>query len=56
MAFGVGTVLVLINHGDKLAAGTLTLRDVCKIVVTYCVPFCVSTYAAASALASRVQG
>jgi len=52
MAVGVGSVLVLINYGDKILAGTLTMRDTLKIAVTYCVPFCVSAYSAASALAA----
>lgn len=52
MALGVGSVLVLINYGDKLLAGTLTFRDGIKIAITYCVPFCVSAFSAASALAA----
>ncbi|MGD9600266.1 MAG: nitrate/nitrite transporter NrtS [Gammaproteobacteria bacterium] len=52
MAAGVGTVLVLINHGDKLLNGSLAARDALKIAVTYCVPFCVSAFSAASALAA----
>lgn len=52
MAAGVGTVLVLINHGDKLLSGSLAVRDLVKIAVTYCVPFCVSALSAASALAA----
>jgi hypothetical protein len=52
MALGVGTALVLINYGDKFFAGTLTLRDGVKMAITYCVPFCVSVFSAASALAA----
>jgi hypothetical protein len=52
MALGVGSLLVLINYGDKLLAGTLAARDGIKIAITYCVPFCVSLFSAASALAS----
>ncbi len=52
MAFVVGSILVAINYGDRLLAGTMALRDFVKIGVTYCVPFCVSVYSAASALAS----
>ncbi len=48
----VGSLLMLINYGDKLLAGTLTLRDVLKIALTYCVPFGVSTWSAARALAA----
>ena len=41
----VGTVLVLINYFDRILAGTLSDIDYFKILLTYCVPYCVSTYA-----------
>ena len=50
MAVVVGSVLVLINYGDKLLTGALTARDGIKIAVTYCVPFCVSAFSSACAL------
>lgn len=40
----VGTVLALLNHGDKLLINQITSSDVCKIIITYFVPFSVSTY------------
>ena len=43
LAAVVGTILVLINYGDRL--GVLTGRDLLKICLTYLVPYCVSTYA-----------
>jgi len=44
----VGTVLNLINQGDAAANGhELVLW---KILLTYCVPYCVSTYGAVMAL------
>ncbi|MCC6707650.1 MAG: nitrate/nitrite transporter NrtS [Gammaproteobacteria bacterium] len=46
----VGSILVAINYGDRIFAGTLVLRDLAKIGLTYCVPYCVATYAAVSAL------
>lgn len=48
----VGTVLVAINQGDLLLAGNLPLDAVWKIPLTYCVPYCVSTYATVSAIRS----
>ena len=47
----IGTVLATINYADKLLGGGLSTSDLCKIALTYCVPFCVSTYSAATALA-----
>ena len=41
----VGTVLVLINYFDRILVGTLSDLDYFKILLTYCVPYCVSTYA-----------
>ena len=49
----VGTILTAINHGDKLLACALVDGDPIKIAMTYCVPYCVSTYSAASALVAR---
>lgn len=51
MALVVGSVLVAINYGDRLLAGSLAGRDLVKIALTYCVPFCVSAYSSALALA-----
>ncbi|MEM6899140.1 MAG: nitrate/nitrite transporter NrtS [Pseudomonadota bacterium] len=42
----VGTILILINQIDVLLAGTLP--PVWKILLTYCVPYSVSTYSAAA--------
>lgn len=53
VALVVGTVLVAINHGDHLLAGRLAALDWLKIGLTYCVPYCVATYSATSALRAR---
>ncbi|ENM5749121.1 nitrate/nitrite transporter NrtS [Vibrio mimicus] len=45
----VGTVLMMINHGDVLLAGQIESERVLKILLTYMVPFCVSTQASVSA-------
>lgn len=46
----VGTILVAINQGDLLLAGTVSVEALWKISLTYCVPYCVSTYASVSAI------
>jgi len=50
----VGTLLTAINYGDVLLAGEFLPMMYGKILLTYCVPFCVSTYA--SVEAERVSG
>jgi len=43
----VGSILNIINQGDALArSGAI---DWWKLLLTYCVPFCVATYGAYSA-------
>jgi hypothetical protein len=49
----VGTLIAAINYADRALAGTLSPADWCKIALTYCVPYGVSTYAAVSALRER---
>lgn len=46
----VGTILVLINYTDGIIAAELTTTDYFKMVLTYFVPYCVSTYATVRAL------
>ncbi|MSR13350.1 MAG: hypothetical protein EXR86_02080 [Gammaproteobacteria bacterium] len=52
VAFVVGTVLAVINYGDRFLSDSLSSRDLLKIAITYLVPYCVATYSAASVLAS----
>ncbi len=42
----VGSLLALINHGDKIIALTLDTPILLKIALTYLVPYCVATWAA----------
>jgi len=49
IALGVGSTIILLNHGDDLLAGALTPQVVVKMLVTPCVPFCVSLYGAYAA-------
>lgn len=46
----VGTLLTAINQSGVIMAGLLDAEVIVRIVLTYCVPYCVSTYASVSAL------
>jgi hypothetical protein len=46
VAIVVGTILNLINQGDALFTGASL--DLVKLMLTYLVPYCVSTYGAVS--------
>lgn len=45
----VGTILILINQGDLLLAGIVP--PVWKLLLTYCVPYSVSSYSTAAFIA-----
>jgi hypothetical protein len=49
VALIVGTILMVINQGDVLLSGHLTMLVASKIGLTYTVPFAVSTYSALAA-------
>ncbi len=44
----VGTILVSINYFDRLFSGELAGVDYFKMLLMYCVPYCVSTYGSVS--------
>jgi len=46
----VGTILTLINQGDYILSGAVSAAIIGKILLTFCVPYCVSTYAAVDAI------
>ena len=50
VALIIGSVLTAINQGDVILSGQQPVWW--KVVLTYCVPFCVATYGAYSALAA----
>ncbi len=54
IAVVVGSILNLINQGDAMWMGTPV--DWLKLCLTYCVPFCVSTWGAFSAIRTRASG
>ncbi|WP_366513985.1 nitrate/nitrite transporter NrtS [Planktotalea sp.] len=55
IAIFVGIVLATINHGDAIMSGTLSGTGIIKILVTFCVPYCVSTYSSVLAIRERSQ-
>jgi hypothetical protein len=52
-AIGVGAILIAINHGDAIWAGRVTAGHILKMLLTVCVPYCVSTASSVGALRSR---
>lgn len=50
IALIVGTLLISINHGDKILSGTLQDGDWLKMFLTYFVPYGVSTVSSVAAL------
>ncbi len=50
VALLIGTILIIINYFDRVLAGSLVTIDYFKMLMTYCVPFCVSTHASISAI------
>jgi hypothetical protein len=49
MALVVGTLLAVINHGQAIFTGHFSSERLLPMLLTYCVPFCVSMY-------SQIQG
>ena len=54
VALVVGTILNLINQGDRLAAGAPLYWG--KLALTYAVPFAVASFGAWAALSSERHG
>lgn len=46
----VGTLIGAINYGDKILAGSIQSSEWIKAIVTFAVPYIVSTYAAVSTI------
>ncbi len=51
VALVVGTILNAINQGPEIVSGQPVV--IWKLAMTFCVPFCVASYGAYSALRSR---
>ncbi len=54
VALLVGTILALINHGNKLLAGVVDGTTMIQIVLTYLVPFSVSTWSSVQMARSQM--
>jgi|GEM_PF-292553 len=50
VALVVGSILMLINHGDVILSNGLSIKESIKITLTYLVPYCVSTYSSTEAV------
>ena len=46
----VGSILVVINHGNAIVAGTLDTTRVIQMMLTVLVPYCVSTASSVGAV------
>ena len=53
MALIVGIILAIINHGDHIFLGTMTVTNWTKILITFCVPFFVSTVSSILAIKKK---
>ena len=51
----VGSILVTINHGDTILSGEITSTHLFKIVLTYSVPYCVSTLSSVQATVAKKE-
>jgi hypothetical protein len=52
VALLVGTILALINHGGNILSMAISGQDLLKILLTYLVPYCVSTWSSVRAIQS----
>jgi len=52
-AIVVGAILIAINHGDALLTGEISRGQILKMLLTICVPYCVSTASSVGAIRSR---
>ena len=48
-ALVVGTLLVVINHGDALLAGAIDIQGLFRVLLNYFVPYAVSTVSSVGA-------
>jgi hypothetical protein len=54
-AIGVGSVLIVINHGDALLRGDISIARMLRMILTVAVPYCVSTASAVSSILEHVR-
>lgn len=51
----VGTILAFINHGAAIFQVSLTSENILQILLTYLVPYCVSTYSSVRAIQNHAS-
>jgi hypothetical protein len=54
-AAGIGTLLIVINHGDAILRGDWSTPRLLRMALTVMVPYCVSTASSVGALRDRRQ-
>lgn len=52
-AVGIGTLLIVINHGDALLRGNVSIGRLLRMALTVTVPYAVSTASSVSAMRER---
>ena len=55
IALVVGCILALINHGDRIIFHDMKPVDWFKILLTFCVPYCVSTISSVLAIKRELE-
>ncbi len=55
VALIVGTILGVINHGDRLIMGPWEAEMFAKIILTYLVPYSVSSYSSVQTIRDRAR-
>ena len=55
IALIVGCLLALINHGDRIIFQDMKSVDWVKILLTFCVPYCVSTVSSVLAIKREME-
>lgn len=51
----VGTILALINHGEKILSMSMLGQDWLKVILTYLVPYGVSTWSAVAVIKTKAS-
>lgn len=54
IALVVGTILAVINHGDRIFQGDINLTVALKVLLTFFVPYSVSTYSSVLAIREKM--
>ena len=55
IALVVGCILAMINHGDRIIFQDMKPVDWLKILLTFCVPYCVSTVSSVLAIKQEIR-